>query len=300
MQIRLPLSAVFLAAATALAMATVLPASAIVTPDQQTSMLAAHNKLRRDVATAETARLGKSVSIPDLTWDAAAATMAQAWANQLITRSTLDHNAGRGAYGENLATFENTAPFPDPNPSGPDTAFAGWKSEQASYNWDTNTCTSECGHYKQAVWASAQAVGCGMATGPGVLIPGGYRTVWVCYYTTAATDARPYEAGSAVSPSPTASSTSTPTATGTAAAGDGGFSGNAPGRGSVGLLVTNRVSSPAGLTAALTSAGCSAATIGVLEGGVWKIYVVGAPAIVNAAFPTSLPSSTPFFVRCQS
>ncbi len=296
MSMRLPFGAIALTILTTAVAFSVLPVSAVVTPGQQTSMLAAHNKLRRDVALAETARLGRTVSIPDLTWDASAAAMAQAWANQLIVLGTLDHNPGRGAYGENLATYENTAPFPDPDPAGPDTAFAGWKAEQASYQWDSNTCTAECGHYKQAVWASATSVGCGVAYGPGVLIPGGYRVVWACYYSTAATAGRPYEAG----PPATATATSTPVPTGTpGGTGEGGFTGSAPARGLVGLLVTSRASSAVGLSAALSTAGCAPASIAVLEAGAWKVYVVGAPAIVNAAFPTSLPSGTPFFVRCQ-
>ncbi|MCC6238310.1 MAG: CAP domain-containing protein [Dehalococcoidia bacterium] len=291
MSVRLPLGATVLAILAALVVVSAIPASAVVTPGQQTSMLAAHNTLRRDVAAAETARLGRTVTIPDLTWDASAAAMAQSWANQLIVSGTLDHNPGRGAYGENLATYENTAPYPDPDPAGPDSAFAGWKAEQANYQWDTNTCTSECGHYKQAVWATATSVGCGVAYGPGVLIPGGYRVVWACYYSTAATDGRPYEAGAAA----TATSTGTPAP----GAGEGGFTGSAPARGLVGLLVTSRASTAAGLSAVLSTAGCSPASIAVLEAGVWKVHVVGAPSIVNAAFPSSLPAGTPFFVRCQ-
>lgn len=297
MRIRLPLGATVLTILTTLAAFSALPVSAVVSPGQQTSMLAAHNKLRRDVATAETARLGRTVTIPDLAWDATAAAMAQAWANQLIVRGTLDHNPGRGSYGENLATYENTAPYPDPDPAGPDAAFVGWKSEQANYQWDSNTCTGECGHYKQAVWASATSVGCGVAYGPGVLIPGGYRVVWACYYSTAATDGRPYEAGAPAPATPT--STAAPTGTPGGGAGEGGFAGSAPARGLVGLLVTNRASSATGLSSALATAGCSPASIAVLEAGVWKVYVVGAPSIVNSAFPSSLPAGTPFFVRCQ-
>ena len=303
MRVRLRLGGLVVTALVALATFSALPASAVVTPAQQTSMLAAHNQLRREVAATETVRLGRTVTIPDLTWDATAATMAQAWANQLIARGTLDHNPGRGAYGENLATFENTAPYPDPDPSGPDMAFAGWRAERAGYDRDSNTCSaSECGHYKQAVWASATSVGCGVAYGPGVLIPGGYRVVWACYYSAAATDGPPYVFGApatgTATATPAATATATPTGT-PGGSGEGGFAGSAPARGLVGLLVTSRASSATGLSAALTAAGCAPASIAVLEVGVWKVYVVGAPAVVNSAFPPSLPSGTPFFVRCQ-
>lgn len=80
--------------------------------------------------------------------------------------------------------------------------------------------------------------------------------------------------------------------------GTGGFTGTAPARGSIGLLVTSGASNAAGLVAALGTAGCPVESLAILEGGVWKIYINGAPAVVNAAFPASIPGTTAFFVRC--
>jgi hypothetical protein len=80
----------------------------------------------------------------------------------------------------------------------------------------------------------------------------------------------------------------------------GGFTGTAPARGSIGLLVTSQISTPAGLAAALAAAGCPPETIAILESGIWRIYIFGAPAQVNAAFPASLAATTPFFIRCQA
>ena len=77
-----------------------------------------------------------------------------------------------------------------------------------------------------------------------------------------------------------------------------GFIGTAPAAGSIGLLVTSGVSTPAGLVRVFGDAGCTVAVLAVLESGVWSIFVSGAPAQVNAAFPASLAASTPFFVRC--
>src|SRR5579871_3472619 len=77
-------------------------AAAQVPPDQQTAMVNAHNTVRRNVAAAETQRLGRTVTIPDLTWNADAAAVAQAWANNLAATNTFDHNANRGNYGENI------------------------------------------------------------------------------------------------------------------------------------------------------------------------------------------------------
>jgi hypothetical protein len=78
----------------------------------------------------------------------------------------------------------------------------------------------------------------------------------------------------------------------------GGFTGTAPARGSIGLLVTNQVSTAAGLVSALAAAGCTVESLAVLEGGIWKIYINGAPAVVNAAFPASVQTTVAFFVRC--
>ena len=77
------------------------------------------------------------------------------------------------------------------------------------------------------------------------------------------------------------------------------FSGTAPPRGSVGLLVTARSAAPSDLSTSLDQAGCEVQSLAVIVGGAWRVYVSGAPAAVNAAFPASLDTATPFFVRCR-
>jgi hypothetical protein len=88
----------------------------------------------------------------------------------------------------------------------------------------------------------------------------------------------------------------TGTGTGTGA----GFTGTAPARGSIGLLVTAGATNAASLVSALGTAGCPVESLAILEGGVWKIYINGAPAVVNAAFPASVGATVAFFVRCQA
>ena len=44
--------------------------------------------------------------------------------------------------------------------------------------------------------------------------------------------------------------------------------------------------------------GCAVGSIGLLTSGQWSLYIVGAPAVVNQAFPATLASTSPFFVRC--
>lgn len=77
------------------------------------------------------------------------------------------------------------------------------------------------------------------------------------------------------------------------------FSGPAPARGAIGLLVTARAVTVGELSTSLTSSGCAPGSLGLLTGGQWAIYVAGAPAIVNQGFPASLGASIPFFVRCS-
>ena len=66
----------------------------------------------------------------------------------------------------------------------------------------------------------------------------------------------------------------------------------------IGLLVTSGEATASSLIASLGTAGCTVESLGVLEGGTWLMYINGAPAVVNEAFPATLPPTTPFFVRC--
>ena len=79
----------------------------------------------------------------------------------------------------------------------------------------------------------------------------------------------------------------------------GGFTGLAPASGSPGLLVTSAPSSPDQLSVSLDSAGCQVGSLAVLQDENWRLWIRGALAAANAAFPPWLPESTPFFVRCD-
>jgi hypothetical protein len=79
----------------------------------------------------------------------------------------------------------------------------------------------------------------------------------------------------------------------------GVYVGTAPQPGEFGLLVTSQAISGLALAEGVASSGCSVESIAITRDGAWLVYIPGAPAIVNAAFPQSLPQFTPFFVRCQ-
>ena len=76
------------------------------------------------------------------------------------------------------------------------------------------------------------------------------------------------------------------------------FSGEVPPSGGIGLLVTSRPAAASTLVADLQAGGCDVAVVAILRESVWSIYIVGAPAQVNAAFPAELEATTPFFTRC--
>ncbi len=147
--------------------------------DQQ-SILDAHNAVRSSVATAETQRLQLNVSIPALTWSAAAAQNAQTWADSQLASvaagGDLNHNPNLGGLGLGENAYAETG-FGAPDIGR---AVDSWASEASDYNYDANTCAvgKECGHYTQLVWANTTGVGCGVATD-------GNTTVVFCDYAPA-------------------------------------------------------------------------------------------------------------------
>ncbi|NXR75974.1 GLIP1 protein, partial [Pycnonotus jocosus] len=94
-----------------------------------------------------------------MSWDAALAKTAKAWAK----KCKFDHNLYLKMPGKMHPTFslvgENiwtgTARI-----FSVDAALRSWFNEVNSYDFSTNTCTDKCGHYTQVVWAESYKVGC--------------------------------------------------------------------------------------------------------------------------------------------
>jgi pathogenesis-related protein 1 len=131
-----------------------------------------HNSVRRS------AQPPPSPPLPELTWSADAASVAQAWAD----RCTYQHNAGRGDRGENIAA---SAP---PGHWTASDVVAAWASEAKDYDYATNSCApgKECGHYTQLVWRNSLRVGCAHqlcdTNWPFSPSPPGRWDFWVCDY----------------------------------------------------------------------------------------------------------------------
>jgi pathogenesis-related protein 1 len=119
--------------------------SAAPSADAQT-WLDAHNRVRANPQPPPPAPLSP------LGWSGDAAAVAQAWADGCVYQ----HNAGRGARGENIAA---SAP---PGRWGITDAVDAWASEVQDYDYSRNACAAgkECGHYTQIVWRDTARVGC--------------------------------------------------------------------------------------------------------------------------------------------
>ena len=106
------------------------------------------------------------VGVQHLVWSSELATIAQQWADNKV----FAHNPNRGATNENLAL----GPFTSANQ-----VVDLWAiDEKACYNYQTNTCNSQCStcfHYLNIIMGQTTEIGCGKADI-------GSDTLWVCNY----------------------------------------------------------------------------------------------------------------------
>ncbi|NEP46835.1 MAG: hypothetical protein F6K35_49685, partial [Okeania sp. SIO2H7] len=142
-----------------------------LTRNEIQELVLAHNRARKE---ADQYRPSNTPVLPAITWDCAAAEVAQQYANE--TRGTQGHSnrewrnqqyssrtgrQGNGAsLGENLAwnvASSSTLLGPIVN------AVTDWIDERSDYNHDSGTCSGGvCGHYTQIIWRESTGVGCGV------------------------------------------------------------------------------------------------------------------------------------------
>ncbi|KAM6321167.1 glioma pathogenesis-related protein 1 [Aegotheles albertisi] len=132
-----------------------------------------------------------------MSWDAALAKTAKAWAK----KCKFKHNIYLKTQGKVHPTF---TPVGENIWTGTatifsvDAALSHWFNEVSSYDFNTNRCTSMCGHYTQVVWAESYKVGCAVHFCNTVEnFPGLFRAAhFVCNYGPAGNYPRkPYKAG---------------------------------------------------------------------------------------------------------
>lgn len=132
-------------------------------PAAMAGITAAHNAARAAVEPPAAS------PIPPLTWSGEVAAVAQAYADKCVFK----HSGG--PYGENLyaSSASSTA----------EAVVESWASEKAEYDYAADSCSDECGHYTQVVWAASLRLGCGVTTcTTGSPFGGGEWQNWVCNY----------------------------------------------------------------------------------------------------------------------
>ncbi|XP_029858778.1 glioma pathogenesis-related protein 1-like [Aquila chrysaetos chrysaetos] len=136
-----------------------------------------------------------------MSWDAALAKTAKAWAKKCKFKHNIYLKVPRKVHptftpvGENIWTGTATI-------FSVDRALDDWFNEVSSYDFNTNSCTGMCGHYTQVVWAESYKVGCAVHFCDTVEnFPGLFKAAhFVCDYGPAGNYPRkPYKAGEACS-----------------------------------------------------------------------------------------------------
>lgn len=133
-------------------------------PAELTGITLFHNEVRAMVQTA--------TPLPSLTWSPALAATAAAWVAQCRDQDApiglVDHNPGR-SNGHPYYVGENI--YASGGAASAQQAVQLWASEQANYNYATNTCSGVCGHYTQLVWRTTLEVGCAVGNCAGLTYP---------------------------------------------------------------------------------------------------------------------------------
>ena len=138
-----------------LSLLCIFAATAAEPPFPAKQILAAHNAIR------------SRVDLPPLRWSDTLAQFARQWADTLLARRQFSHRPN-SPYGENLFEIRGAA-------STPREVVGSWGSEAKDYDYRSNRCRGQCGHYTQIVWRSTRSVGCAVARRAGV-------EIWVCNY----------------------------------------------------------------------------------------------------------------------
>ncbi|XP_029681302.1 GLIPR1-like protein 1 [Takifugu rubripes] len=150
-----------------------------------------HNRARSSVRPAASDMLY-------MTWDKDLSVTAREWARRCL----FEHNPERNLVGPTHPNFsfvgENLWTVYPPTLFNASVAIQNWVDENRNYDYDSDTCTDVCDHYKQVVWATTTKVGCAAH-----LCPNGVQTtnfadkegiIFVCNYAPAGiiNGAQPY------------------------------------------------------------------------------------------------------------
>jgi len=107
------------------------------------------------------------LKLPLLEWSDGLAASSRKWANTLVAQDRFYINPDT-PYGQNLFIVTGGS-------ASPAAVVWNWASESRNYDYDSNTCTRNCGHYTQLVWKSTLRLGCAVARHKD-------KEIWVCEY----------------------------------------------------------------------------------------------------------------------
>ncbi|NXA45017.1 GLIP1 protein, partial [Nothocercus julius] len=136
-----------------------------------------------------------------MSWDSALAKTAKAWAKKCKFKHNIYLKKPGKVHptftpvGENIWTGTATI-------FSVDVALSDWFNEVGSYNFHSNSCSGQCGHYTQVVWATSYKVGCAVHFCNTVeYFPGLLKAAhFVCNYGPAGNyQTKPYKAGQSCS-----------------------------------------------------------------------------------------------------
>ena len=159
-----------------------------VSEQDKSAFLQAHNKWR--------ASTKDHTNMEYMAWDEKLQKVAQehanlcAWNKNDNRDNDYQSEGGKGQVGENLAVGFDMSPT---------LSVDLWNDEGNDYAYGSGQCThpSQCRHYIQAIWATSNRVGCGVAKCPTIANLAFGGTLIVCNYVAAAKFAgeKPYKTG---------------------------------------------------------------------------------------------------------
>jgi pathogenesis-related protein 1 len=139
----------------------VAPTGSAITPQEVADLIALHTRARQEVG------------VEPIKWSPELAGYAQAWADELVRRGTMEHRPREGPfaekYGENLAIFSRGV-------TGEQQGATLWYDEKPNYTPGTPfDPEAGAGHYTQMVWRKSTEFGAGKAQ----FRSGPYKGMWI-------------------------------------------------------------------------------------------------------------------------
>uniref|UniRef100_A0A452R2Q3 GLIPR1 like 2 n=1 Tax=Ursus americanus TaxID=9643 RepID=A0A452R2Q3_URSAM len=146
-----------------------------------------HNELRGNV-------LPRGSNLRFMTWDVALSRTARAWGKKCVFKHNSHLEELNMAHPKFNGIGENIWVGPE-NEFTASIAIRSWYEERKNYDFENDSCSSDCSNYKQLVWDTSYKVGCAVTpcTRVGHIR---YAAIFVCNYAPGGSlSRRPYRPG---------------------------------------------------------------------------------------------------------